>query len=98
MQLVRVDTGAVQAMSDRWAAAAGELTATVAPTGVGLSCQASAAAVAAARADVAAFTAGLAIRVGGHATRVGDADAAYLANEADATHAMTAMMPPFTSA
>lgn len=96
MQLVRVDTGAVQAMSGRWAAAAGELTDTVAPSGLGLSCQASAAAVAAAHADVTAFTAALAIRVGGHATRIGEADAAYLANEADAAQTMTALVPPVT--
>ena len=96
MRLVRVDTAAVQAMAGRWADSAGELTKTVVPAGVGLSCQASAAAVTAAHADITAFTAALATRVGGHASRVGEADASYLANEADAAHAMSAVMPPST--
>jgi hypothetical protein len=49
-----------------------------------LSCQASAAAVSAARVEVTAFTASLAARVGAHSAHVGVADAGYLANEADA--------------
>jgi len=55
----------------------------VAPSGLGLSCQASAAAVDAAHLDVAVFTAGLAARVHGHANGVVAADASYLAQEAE---------------
>jgi hypothetical protein len=93
MQLLRVDTAGVQAMATRWAASVGELRETVVPAGTGLSWQASAAAVTAAHADVTAFSVALATRVGGHATRVGEADAGYLATEADAANAMAAVMP-----
>lgn len=93
MQLLRVDTAEVQAMAKRWAASAGELNATVAPAGLGLSCQASAAAVDAAHVDIAAFTASLAARVGTHSAHVGEADAGYLANEADAVDQMVAVAP-----
>ena len=82
MQLLRVDTAGVRAMATRWVASVGELNATVAPAGIGLSCQASAAAVNAAHADIMAFTAALAARVGTRATHVAEADARYLANEA----------------
>jgi hypothetical protein len=73
MQPVRVETTAVQAMAGRWAVSAGELTEAAVPAGVGLSCQASAATVTAAHADIAAFTAALATRVGDHAARVEEA-------------------------
>ena len=63
-----MDTAGVQAMATRWSASVGDLNETVAPTGLGLSCQTSAAAVHAAHVDVAAFTAGLASRVGERAT------------------------------
>jgi hypothetical protein len=93
MKLLRVDSSAVQAMAGRWAAAAGELSGNVVPPEVGLSCQASTAAVAAAHADITTFTEALAARVGGHATRVGDVDAAYLDTAADTARAISAVMP-----
>lgn len=84
----------MQAMGARWAALAGGLDVSAAPVGLGLLCQASAAAVDVAHADVAAFTGALAGRVGGHATHVGEADAGYQANEADAANAMAAVTRP----
>ncbi len=90
-QLV-VDIAGLQAMATRWAASVGELDAIVAPAaGPGLSCQASAAAVSAAHVDIAAFTASLAARVDTHSSHVGEADARYLANEADAVDEMAAV-------
>ncbi len=47
-------------MATRWGASAGELSATPAPAGLGLSCQPSAAAVNAAHAEITAFTTALA--------------------------------------
>lgn len=82
----------MQAMAGRWAASVGALSDTAAPAGLGLSCQASAAAVAAAHAEVTAFTAALAARVGAHATHVSEADARYVANEADAANEMSAVI------
>jgi len=93
MQPLRVDTAAVQAMAGRWGPSVGELNATLAPAGAGLSCQASAAAVSAAHAEVTAFTASLAARVDAHSASVGVADARYLANEADAVDQMVAVAP-----
>ena len=91
MQLLRVDTAGAQAMATRWGASVGELSETAAPSGRGLSCQASAAAVSGAHADIAAFTAALATRVGTRATRVAEADTRYVAHEADSANAMTAV-------
>jgi hypothetical protein len=68
-----------------------------APEGLGLSCQASAAAVDAAHVDVAAFTAGLAARVGVRATGVAQADTRYLAQEAVSATELAALAPPVTS-
>ncbi|HZC10746.1 MAG TPA: hypothetical protein VE485_12070, partial [Mycobacterium sp.] len=68
-QTLRVDTAGVQTMAARWGASVGDLDDTVAPAGLGLSCQVSAAAVNAAHVDVAAFTSGLAARVSLRATR-----------------------------
>ncbi len=78
-------------MATRWGASAGDLNKVVAPSGLGLPCQTSAAAVDAAHAAVLAFTAGLALRVDGHASGVTRADANYLAQEADATSALAAV-------
>jgi hypothetical protein len=78
-------------MAARWGVSAGELQQAEAPTGLGLSCQTSAAAVGAAHADVAAFTAGLAARVSGHPGGVGQADASYLAQEAASASALSAV-------
>lgn len=78
-------------MASRWEASAGELQASIAPVAPGLSCQASAAAVNIAHADVMAFTAALAGRVQTHATSVTEADGRYTLNEADAADEMTAV-------
>jgi hypothetical protein len=91
MQLVQVDTAAVRAMAVRWGSSAGELDASPASLGLGLSCQPSAVAVVAAHADVTGFAAALAGRVGTRAAHVVVADARYLANEADAADEMAAV-------
>jgi hypothetical protein len=96
-QTLRVDTAGVQAMAARWGASVGDLNETAAPTGLGLSCQASAAAVDAAHVDVAAFTSGLAARVGQRATGVVQADTSYLAQEAASTAAVAAVFQPAIS-
>jgi hypothetical protein len=93
MQSLSVDVAGVQAMAGRWGASAGELNVTAAPTGLGMSYQASAAAVAAAHAEVGAFTAALAARVGTHVVHVSEADARYVANEAGAANEMAALAP-----
>jgi|ERR1700758_4831409 len=90
-QLVRVDTSGVQALATQWGASVGELNAVAAPTGLGLPCQASAAAVDAAHADITAFSAALATRVGTRAIHVAEADTRYIANEADSANEMTAV-------
>ncbi|HEY1841983.1 MAG TPA: hypothetical protein VGG53_17495 [Mycobacterium sp.] len=91
---LRVDTAGVHAMATRWDAAVGALHEVVAPTGLGLSCQTSAAAVDAAHVDVAAFTAALAARVGDRATGVTLADTSYIAQEAASTTALAAIFQP----
>lgn len=85
-------------MAARWDASAGELTSTAAPTGLGLSCQASAAAVNAAHVDVRAFTTGLATQVGARATGVAQADIRYLANEAASATGLAAVASSVTNA
>jgi hypothetical protein len=96
-QMLRVDTAGVQAMAARWGASARDLDETAAPAGLGLSCQASAAAVNAAHVDVAAFTAGLAARVGVRATSVTQADSCYLAQETASATELAAVAPPLIS-
>ncbi|OBJ21858.1 hypothetical protein A5646_21965 [Mycobacterium sp. 1245499.0] len=97
MPLLRVDTAGVQAMAARWAASVGELAGTeVPPAWIGFSCQASAAAVNAAHIEVTEFTAALAARVGAHAAHIGEADAGYVANEADAANALASVAPRVT--
>lgn len=93
MQPLRVNTAAVHVMATRWAAQVEELDATVPPSAPRSSCQASAAAVEAAHADIAAFTASLSRRVGTHSAHVGAADAGYLANDAQAANEMAAIAP-----
>jgi hypothetical protein len=92
-QQLHVATVGVQAMASRWGAAADELGETIAPAGLGLSCQASAAAVNVAHTDVIAFTAALATQVGGRATAVTAADTCYVANEADSANELAAVAP-----
>jgi hypothetical protein len=93
MQQLRIDTAGLQAMATRWAASVGELHATLAPAGLGLSCQASASAVNAAHADITAFTAALAARVGTRAAHVAEADTRYVANEAHSANVLAAVAP-----
>jgi hypothetical protein len=94
---LRVDTAGVQAMAARWSASMGGLHEVAPPTGLGLSCQSSAAAVDAAHGDVAAFTAGLASRVGERVTGVVGATTSYLAQEAASTAALAAVVQPTIS-
>ena len=94
---LRVDTAGMQAMATRWSASVGNLNETVAPTGLGLSCQTSASAVNAAHVDVAAFTAGLAARVSERATGVAQADTSYVAQEAVSATALAAVLQPVVS-
>jgi hypothetical protein len=96
-QKLRVDTAGVQAMAARWSASVGDLHEVVAPTGLGLSCQSSAAAVDAAHTDVAAFTAGLASRVGERATGVVGDTTSYLLQEAASTATVAAVFQPTIS-
>ena len=90
-QLVRVDTAGMRAMAARWGASVGELKETVAPAGLGLSCQPSAVAVNAGHADIAFFTAALANRVRTRAIHVAEAESRYLANEADSANELAAV-------
>jgi hypothetical protein len=96
-QTLRIDTTGVQAMATRWGASVGELNATVAPAGLGLSCQSSAAAVNAAHGDIAAFTAELAARVSVRVIGVAEAETRYIANEADSATELAAVTHPVTS-
>jgi hypothetical protein len=81
-------------MASRWSAAVDELGETIAPAGLGLSCQATAAAVNAAHTDVIAFTAALATQVGGRVTAVTAANTCYVGNEADSANELAAVAPP----
>jgi hypothetical protein len=84
-------------MATRWNGLTGDLHQVAAPTGLGLSCQTSAAAVHAAHVDVAAFTAALGARVGARATGVVGDTSSYLAQEAVSTGAVAAVFQPTTS-
>lgn len=88
---LRVDTAGLHAMAERWGGVTDDLAGTVAPAGLGLSCQSSAAAVDAAHSEVATVIAGLTSRVGGHAARVVDDNTSYLAQDAASTDAMTGL-------
>jgi hypothetical protein len=96
-QQLRVDAAGVHAMATRWGASVSDLNDTIAPAGMGLSCQTSGAAVDAAHVDVAAFTVGLAARVGGRAAGVVQAGTSYLAQEAASTAAVAAVFQPVIS-
>ena len=84
-------------MATRWGAAVGDLHEVVPPTGLGLSCQTSAAAVEAAHLEVTAFAAGLAARVGEHAGGVVEDTTSYLAQEAASSAALAAALNPVVS-
>jgi hypothetical protein len=88
---LRVDTAGVHAMATRWGAAVSQLDETSAPSGLGMSCQASAAAVDAAHVGVTAYIAALAARVGERATSATKADDSYVAQEAASTAALAAL-------
>ncbi|OBH59681.1 hypothetical protein A5682_00060 [Mycobacterium mantenii] len=94
---MRVDGAGIQAMAARWGALVDGLNDTAAPTGLGLSCQLSAAAVNGAHADVTAFTARLAAQVGARATGVGQADTRYTANEAESATDLATVTQSVTS-
>ena len=83
---VRVDTAAVHTMASGWGALVSELNGSAGPAGLGLSWQASAAAVTVAHAATAAFTQALAAQVQSRASQVVDADTSYLANEASSAN------------
>lgn len=96
-QTLRVDTAGLRAMAARWGASVEGLNATVAPTGRGLSCQTSAAAVNAAHIDVTAFTVGLATQIGAHVAGVAQANTRYLTEEADSAAKLGAVAHPVAS-
>jgi hypothetical protein len=81
-------------MAARWAASAADLHEVTAPTGLGLPCQTSAAAVEAADADVTAFSEGLAARAAGHAA---GGDGTNGGGIAVSTAALTALYQPAVS-
>lgn len=98
MQLtLRVDTADVRAMARRWGTCVSVLNDTVAPTGLGLSCQVSAAAVNAAHVDDAAFTAGLAAQVGARGVSVAQANTRFVAQEADSAIELAGVAQPVIS-
>lgn len=92
-QQLRVDTAGALTMATRWGASVGELSDTAAPAGLGLSCQASAATVDAAHADITVFTAALAARVDARAAHVAEADTRYTANQADSANNLSGVDP-----
>ena len=83
-------------MATRWSALAGDLGETVAPPGLGLSCQPSACAVTAAHGDVAVFTTGLAARVGTRAAAAAEADHRYASGEVASAAEFDALAPSAT--
>jgi len=92
-QELRVDIADVHDMAAQWGVSAAGLDKPVAPTGLGLACQTSAAAVDFAHINVAAFTARLAARIGERAMRVTQVDTNYLTQEAFSAAAVTALDP-----
>jgi hypothetical protein len=97
-QLLRVETAGLQIMASRWGALVGELNGTIAPAGLGLSCQASAAAVNAAGSDIKGFVTTLAAKVAARATKVMEADTGYAANETSSANQLAALAEPVTDA
>jgi len=94
VQQLRVNTAGLQTVATRWGASVDELSETASPAGLGLSCQASTAAVNAAHADIAAFTAALAARVSTRTTHVAEAGAGYIANETSSANQLAAVANP----
>jgi hypothetical protein len=91
--VLRIDTAGVSAMSGRWRALSSDLVNGIGPPGgLGLSCQASAAAVHAGHAQVTAGTAALEARLLAAAARVDTADARYTANEVDSAATLAAVV------
>jgi len=81
-------------MAVRWGASAGESPAASGPAELGLSSQASEAAVTAAHADITAFTAALAGRIRTRATGVAQADTGYVAHEAHSAEELGGLTHP----
>jgi hypothetical protein len=96
-QLLRVNTAAVQSMAARWGSSVDGPNDTVAPTGLGFSCQLSVAAVNVAHVDVTTFAARLAARLGARAAGLVQADTGYLAQEAESAAELTAVAQSVTS-
>ncbi|MCV7077977.1 hypothetical protein AWC27_06130 [Mycobacterium szulgai] len=71
-------------MSSRWHALIGDLSGGTSPSLLGLSCQASSAAVRAANADIAAFKTALVVQARARALEVAEADSRYVRNELSA--------------
>jgi hypothetical protein len=93
VEKLQVDVAAVQVMAGRWQAQAADLGAGATP-GLGLSCQASAAAVNTAHAETAVTTAAMTRRVQTTAAKVAAADTGYVANEANSAAKLAVTVPP----
>ena len=90
--VLRIDSADVTAMAGRWQTLAGDLSGGVEPvSGLGLSCQPSAAATSACHADVMSGTAVLAERLLAGAAQVDRADTRFAANEADSAATVAAV-------
>jgi hypothetical protein len=95
-QQLRVGTAAEQMMVARWRGWATDLDTRPPPPGLGLPCQASAAAVDDVHGAIAVAAAALARRVQASATKVSAADTCYLANEASSAAQLAAVSAPET--
>jgi cob(I)alamin adenosyltransferase len=91
VEKLRVDTAALWGMAGRWNGLAGELVEGWPPTGSGLSYQASAAAIHAARAAIARYQRSLVARMHAGATHVVESDTRYVANEAHSARELAAV-------
>ncbi|EFG79544.1 MULTISPECIES: hypothetical protein [Mycobacterium] len=93
-QPLRVNSAALQAMATRWGAWVGDLHLSAPSAALGLSCQASAAAVLTAHIEVDAFMAALSAQVRARAAHVTEADSRYNATEVASAQEEAAVVPP----
>ncbi len=91
VEKLRVDTAELRGMAGRWRGLAGELAGGSPPAALGLSYQASAAAVHAAHAAIARYERALVNRMHAGATHVAEADSRYVVNEANSVRELTAV-------
>jgi hypothetical protein len=91
MQMLRVATDELLAAASSWHGLSAELLTTTTPSGLGLSCQASAAAVNAVHASAAAAGAAFAARTQLTALKTTAARLAYLSTEANSEHILDAV-------